>query len=111
MIKELEDFENYLCKRETEVMFDSNCGKPVMWGYKIVNVMPDELFSKLKKLKSVSIEYIRSYPEQNVVVTRKLTREDAIEKYGEITDEEYGPRGGWKSVTFGKTKFISKVLK
>jgi hypothetical protein len=42
-----------------------------------------------------------------VVVTRKLTREEAAQKYGEITKEGFGPRGGSRSVTFGDKKFIN----
>jgi len=44
------------------------------------------------------------------VLDKRLTREDAIAKYGKITDEEFGPRGGYKSVTFGDKKFISRCV-
>jgi hypothetical protein len=50
------------------------------------------------------------YPDW-FLITRKLTREEAIQKYGPISDEEIGPRGGWKSVTFGSTRFCSSYLR
>jgi hypothetical protein len=46
-----------------------------------------------------------------VVVTKKLTRKEAINVYSEVTDEEFGSSGCWKSVTFGNAIFISKCLK
>ena len=45
------------------------------------------------------------------LVTKKLTRGEAKSKYGPITDEEFGPRGGWKSITFGKKKFTSNYMR
>jgi len=98
-------FEEYLSDYRV-VCFDSCCGEPIAWGWEITNRMTDELFRKL------SGEYVLEclYPDW-VVIDKTLTRQEAIEKYGEITDEEFGPRGGWKSVTFGDKKFISKKLK
>ena len=112
MLKELEPFKKYLSIREIEVAFDAVCGKPVMWGHNITNTMTEEEFRDLKSLNCVSVEAINSFPVQWIVVTKKLTREEAIKKYGKITNEEFGTRGGWESITFGgKIKFISKVLK
>ena len=38
------------------------------------------------------------------------TGDNAIKKYGKITNEELGPRGGFRSVTFGDKKFISRKV-
>jgi hypothetical protein len=66
------------------LLYDSWCGKPLVW--------------------------IERHPETGYSA-KMLTRSKAIELYGEITNEEFGPRGGWKSVTFGDTKFISHYMK
>lgn len=66
------------------ILYDSWCGEPLQFGY---------------------------YENGKPIITDSLTREKAIEKYGPITNEEFGPKGGWKSVTFGTTKFISKLMK
>jgi len=39
----------------------------------------------------------------------RLTRNEAIEKYGEITDMKIGPRGGHRSVTYGDKMFLCKL--
>jgi len=46
-----------------------------------------------------------------LVIIKTLTRQKAIEKYGVITEEIFGARGGWKSVTFGQKKFLSTYLR
>jgi hypothetical protein len=94
---------DYLSK-ETYDLVDSWSGKPVA-RVRYVRDMPTELFNQHRdKMVCVTIG-MWGYLEMVV------TREECIERYGKITDEEYGPRGGWKSVTFGTTKFISKYLK
>lgn len=45
------------------------------------------------------------------LITKTLTRDEAIKKYGPMTAEDVGPRGGWRSVTFGNKKFLSKSLR
>lgn len=66
------------------LLYDGYCGKPLVW----INQHPEKGFS-----------------------AEMLTREKAIELYGPVTNEEFGPKGGWKSVTFGETKFISRYMK
>ena len=86
-------------------IFDSWCGEPVGWGYKIIKHLGDERFSELKECGEMNCIYPNWY-----LITKKLTREDAIKKYGEVTDKELGPRGGFISITFGDKKFGSKCL-
>jgi len=93
-------------------IYDAYCGEPIGWGFEIKKRIGDERFNalgKLGELKCVNDSHTLS--PSWYLITKKLTRQEAIEKYGDVTDEEYGPRGGWKSVTFGKKKFISKWLR
>jgi hypothetical protein len=90
---------------ETELT-DSLSREPVAWGRKIIERLGEDAFNELKTTCGTHF-----YHGDWFVITKRLTRDDAIEKYGEVTDEEFGPRGGWKSVTFGETKFNTKSLK
>lgn len=44
------------------------------------------------------------------LITKTLTRQEAIATYGPETDIERGPRGGFKTITFGTTKFCTAWL-
>jgi hypothetical protein len=96
------ELTNFLSDKVYE-MFDSYSGKPVAW-YRVVKDMPTHLFNQNRH----RIEYIG---DRWGYIEKSITREECIEKYGEITHEEYGPRGGWKSVTFGVTTFRSNRLR
>jgi hypothetical protein len=85
---------------------DGICSEPVAWGFKIITHLGQDRFDALREFGQLECDYPAWY-----LITHHLTREEAIKKYGEITDEEFGPRGGWRSVTFGTTKFRSKYLK
>jgi hypothetical protein len=88
------------------VIFDVVCGEPIGWGFKIVTHLGEERFNALRKFGGLECIYPTWY-----LVTKKLTREEAEQKYGAVTEEIFGPRGGWKSVTFGTTKFRSGYLR
>lgn len=88
------------------VMFDPYCGEPVGWGFRLLRHMGEERFNKLQDFGELEC----LYPDWYLVV-KKISREQAIELYGEITAEEFGPRGGWRSITFGSKKFGSTYLK
>jgi hypothetical protein len=84
---------------------DEECGEILFVGRKLIKQMPKDLLNEFKKHKDTI------YHEGYYKITKSLlTREKAIEKYGEALDE-LGPRGGWRSVMFGTTKFVSKLLK
>lgn len=86
--------------------YDGNCGEPIAWGFKIIRRLGDERFNELRKFGPLECIYPDWY-----LVTKTLSREEAIKKYGDIKEEVFGPKGGWKSVTFGEKKFVSKLLK
>lgn len=101
-------FENYLSEYG-DVLFDGYCGEPVAWGFKIVTYLGEERFRELGKYGK--LECIDPFKSSWALVTKTLNREEAIELYGSITEEVFGPRGGWKSTTFGNKIFTSKFLK
>jgi hypothetical protein len=85
---------------------DSLSGEPVGWGWPVIGRMGEELWNEAQGYGQMVYDHGAWY-----LIHRVLTREEAIKKYGPITNEEYGPRGGWRSVTFGSTMFKHKCLK
>jgi hypothetical protein len=87
------------------------CGEAVSWGYPIAKLIESELWDGLK----LQYKLFRSNPGYFggtwYVITKTLTRLEAIEKYGPISNEVTGPRGGFKSAMFGDKLFYSKYLK
>lgn len=96
-------FEKYLGDYEA-VVFDEECGEPVAWGFEVVEKMSEERYEALKQYYQIEFG-----PPYSVVVLRLGYRE-AVEKYGEPGPIERGPRGGFKSLTFGETKFSSRCV-
>jgi hypothetical protein len=90
-------------------IFDSYCGEPVMWGFEIKKRLGEPEFSGLKKFGELVCT--GGYRSSWFLITQKLTRAKAVKLYGPKGQDEYGPRGGWKSVTFGEKRFISDVFK
>lgn len=98
-------YENELSSYQA-ILFDSWCGEAVAWRFKIIKYLGEERFNDLHQYGELV------YTDLDwAIVMKSLTRLDAKEKYGEITEEIFGPKGGWKSVTFGDKKFCSKHLK
>lgn len=73
------------------VLFDGWCGEPIAWarvGEPVIG---------------------REWTEHGqVAVTERLTPAEAVRKYGAIAELVVGPRGGFKSVTYGEQKFVSR---
>ncbi len=87
------------------VSYDSHCGEPIIWGYPIVRHLGESLWSELNQFASLK------YTGNGwAVVTKTLTRQEAIEKYGPETEVERGPRGGFRSIQFGTKRFLMKEL-
>ena len=60
----------------------------------------------------VTVPTINRYLKSaGLVEQKKDNAKEAINVYSEVTDEEFGSSGCWKSVTFGNAIFISKCLK
>lgn len=89
---------------------DGWCGEPIGWGYPVISHLGDDLWQEIQnygELQCVPDPYRQSW----YLIIKQLSRAEAEKKYGPITNEEWGPRGGWKSVTFGKKKFMSRTFK
>lgn len=89
------------------VAFDSYCGEPVAWGFKLQTRLAEDRYDALCKHGKMTFVD----PSQWVLVLRHLTRETASKVYGPLTAEERGPRGGFISVTFGTKTFATRYLK
>jgi hypothetical protein len=87
-------------------LFDGECGEPIAWGFPITDRMSEDEFRELG-----AFGYLECVYPSWFLITRRLTREEAIVQYGQVTDEEFGPRGGWKSVTFGTKTFCSRTMR
>jgi hypothetical protein len=98
-------YENYLSDYKP-CLFDGWCGETIGWGFEVTAEIPRQLFEILPRFGSVETSSGTWF-----LITKWLSREKAEKRFGPVSNEEYGPRGGWKSVTFGTTKFISQHLK
>ena len=104
-----EKFKSFLGEYKA-VLFDSHCGEPIMWGYPIIAHLGEDLWKEISNYGG--LEYGRSNDSgQWYLVTKYLTHKDAVEKYGSVTNLELGPRGGFRTITFGQKTFCQKRLR
>ncbi len=104
------DFTKYFGKY-TIVETDMGCGEPVSWGYPIIKQLGPELWDKLKLQYKVCRSNHSHISADWYVITKTLTRNEAIDKYGPISNEVLGKLGGFKSARFGDKTFYSKYLR
>ena len=90
-------------------LYDGDCGEAVMWGFEITKRLGEPAFEELRKFGDLVCG--GGYPPSWFLITQKLTANKAKQLYGPKGKDEYGPMGGWKSVTFGDKRFISDVFK
>lgn len=84
---------------------DSASGEPIAWGYPVIAKMGEQLWAETKQFGEMVFDHGQWY-----LITKVLTREEAVDKYGGIIHEEFGPKGGWKYVQFGQTLFKNKLM-
>lgn len=101
------EIQQYL-GRYGECLFDGSSNEPVMWGYPVVAHMGERLWEEIQRYGR--IEYTHDVPQKVFLITKCLTPKEAEKKYGKVTNLELGPRGGFRSVTYGEKKFRSKFL-
>lgn len=92
-------------------VLDAYCGESVGWGFKIQRRLERDRLEVLRAYGSLECCYSEHLQPQWYLVTHWLSRDEAQRKYGDITHETFGPRGGWKSVTFGTKTFMSHHFK
>lgn len=73
----------------------------IAWGYRPNTRLSDEQWSEASKHGDWQCIDMGQW----VLVTRYLTPEESVMNYGKVTKVLVGPRGGWKSATYGKTEF------
>lgn len=96
-------------KSNLKVVMTDYCGEPVAWGRDSLSKDEDLKPGESKECIQTGYDFGQSW--KWVIVEKYLTREEAIEKYGPITDEPIGPRGGWKYVVFGDKKFYNRCMR
>ena len=98
-------FEDSL-SRYGPVLRDGQCGEVIAWGFRITQRIGDARWAELGRHGDLECVYPKW-----VLVVKWLSRQEAEAKYGPVTDEVFGPRGGWKAITFGETQFCARHLR
>lgn len=88
-----------------EKIFDSHCGEVIGWGYTPTSHLGEILFQACGEYGS----WVCCYPSW-YLITKFLTPEAAIEKYGKLTKVVTGIRGGWRKAIYGEKVFSSERL-
>ena len=97
-------YENDLSDYQ-EVGFDAYCGKPLSWGFRLRGHLGEDRFNALRQHGELVCV---GFPNGRwSLIVKRLSKQEALDRYGAVTQEERGPRGGFRSITFGTTKFIS----
>jgi len=104
------EFAEYL-SGYSPVLYDGWCGEPTAWGFKIRQRMGEDKFSALSRyMTSIGGGTECVTLGEWVAVVTYLKPQEAIEKYGAITEVVTGPRGGFRTVKYGEKKFVCKRL-
>jgi hypothetical protein len=90
------------------VVFDG--GQPIGWGFRIMRRLGEMRFRALEAFGDLHCQMLSGLATEWSLVTRWLSPAEAAEKYGAVTSVERGPRGGFRSVTYGSTRFTSRRL-
>lgn len=88
------------------VLHDGCCGEPIGWGFLIRRHLGEDRFNALGEYGDLECITAGSW----CLVVRWLTPEEAVAQYGKVTAVERGPRGGFKSITYGAKRFLSRRL-
>ncbi len=89
------------------LLFDKACGEPIAWGYELLNKDITEIEKKeLEKYGQLINFVLRKY-----LIIKWISFDYAVAKYGGNIKAVYSKvTGRFKSVTFGKTTFTTKIL-
>jgi hypothetical protein len=83
-------------------LFDSYCGEPVAWGHAVRARMGEERWIQASEFGQLECDHASG---SWFLITKWLTLDEALRQYGEVTAIETGPRGGFRSVTYGSWPF------
>jgi hypothetical protein len=87
---------------------DSACGETIAWGFPILSQIVDGRFDALRQHGRVECLDEADGGGYGLVM-RELTHEEAIRKYGPVTERDTWPGGEWGSIVYGRTRFLSKL--
>ena len=90
------------------VFFDACCGEPVGWGFRITRHLSEDRFNALREFGELKCSPGRWGKGSWFLIIDRLTPAKAKAKYGEVTELNLGPRGGFQSVKYGTTMFFSR---
>jgi hypothetical protein len=86
---------------------DGYCGEPIGWGFRLHRYLGETQWAEAGKYGEL---VFGGELGKWLLITKWLTPSEAIEKYGDVTEIERGPRGGFRSVVYGGKRFLSKRL-
>ena len=112
--------KEYLSNYDT-VLIDAFCKEPIAWGYRIIKHLGEEKWKELYKYGTPTcLGYSETYPLSQhanwILITKELTKQDAIDKYGKVKEQGYtnGCEPGvitnikpFPYIVFGNTKFYN----
>lgn len=101
-------FEHLLSDYGPQIQ-DPVASRTIGWGFAILEHLGPERFAALKAHGDTVC--LHEANGRWVLVTRWLTPAEAVEAYGPVSATELGPRGGWRSTTYGTTRFVHPKLK
>jgi hypothetical protein len=87
--------------------YDGYCGEPVAWGHPVLKRMDDARWQEASEYGDLQCAHLSG---RWFLITKWLTVQEAQEKYGEVKNLELGPRGGFRTATYGDKRFASKRL-
>lgn len=89
---------------------DGNCGKTIGWGFALLSYLGEERFNALGKFGHLECAQGEHLESHWYLITDWLTPTEAQQEYGQLVELVVGPMRGFRSVTYGGRKFVSKKL-
>jgi len=79
---------------------------PTAWGYRPRGHLPEDIWSAASKVGNWECIEMGRW----VLVVKRLAPQEAVIKYGPVTEVHEGPSGGWRHATYGKTEFYEREM-
>ncbi len=115
---------DFLSPNFETLVYDKGCRQPIGWGWKLTKKLKTEDGTDLmvaarpvvEALKEVGdIEFLHTSDDEGNneygLIVRWLTAAEAEAKYGPRGAIEWGPKGGFKQVTYGASAFNHAKMK
>jgi hypothetical protein len=86
---------------------DSYCGETIAWGHAVLARMGEANWNNAAEYGQLVCDHESS---AWFLITKWLVPDEARRQFGEVSAIEAGPRGGFKSVTYGTKRFVARDL-